>query len=49
MLKELLYWSDQALSYLSLKRLSVGLNEEEHRLLEGLQGAADQAKREVGH
>ncbi len=42
--EELLYWSSQVLSYLNLKRLSIGLNEEEHRLLNGLQGAIKQAK-----
>jgi len=43
--EELLYWSSQVLNYLNLKRLSVGLNEEEQRLLDGLQGAIKQAKK----
>lgn len=42
-MEELLYWSNQVLRYLNLKRLSIGLNEEEQRLLDGLQGAVDRA------
>jgi len=45
--EELLYWSGQVLSYLNLKRLSIGLNEEERRLLDGLQGAVEQAKQNM--
>lgn len=41
--EELLYWSNQVLKYLNLKRLSIGLNDEEQRLLSGLQGAVDRA------
>lgn len=42
-MEELLVWSNQVISYLNLKRLSIGLNEEEQRLLNGLQKAANQA------
>jgi len=42
-MEELLVWSNQVISYLNLKRLSVGLNLEEQRLLSGLQGAINQA------
>lgn len=39
----LVFWSYQVLRYLNLKRISVGLNEEEKRLLNGLEAAIDQA------
>lgn len=45
-MEELLFWSHQVLRYLNLKRLSIGLNEEEKRLLDGLQGAVDRAIRQ---
>lgn len=45
-MEELLFWSNQVLRYLNLKRVSVGLTEEEQRLLEGLQGAIEQAMRQ---
>lgn len=44
-MEELLYWCNETLRYLNLKRLSIGLNAEEQRLLAGLQGAVDQARR----
>ena len=40
-MEELLLWSNQVLRYFNLKRVSVGLNEEEQRLLTGLQEAVD--------
>ena len=40
-MEELLLWCNQVLRYLNLKRLSVGLNQEEQRLFIGLQGAVD--------
>lgn len=40
-MKELLFWSKQVLQYLDLKRLAVGLNDEEQRLFKGLQEAVD--------
>ncbi len=42
-MEELLVWSNQVLRYFDLKRLSVGLNEEEQRLFRGLQEAVDRA------
>ena len=45
-MEELLLWSYRVLQYLNLKRISVGLNEEEKRLLNGLQGAVDRAIRQ---
>ncbi len=42
-MEELLFWCDQVLRYLDLKRVSIGLNEEEQRLLDGLQEAVDKA------
>lgn len=42
-METLVFWSYQVLRYLNLKRISVGLNEEEKHLLNGLQGAVDQA------
>lgn len=45
-MEELLLWCNQVLRYLNLKRIAIGLNEEEQRLLNGLQGAVDQATRQ---
>lgn len=45
-MEDMLFWSHQVLRYLNLKRISVGLNEEEKRLLNGLQGAVDRATRQ---
>lgn len=45
-MEELPYWCNQVLRYLNLKRLSVGLTQEEQRLLSGLQEAVDKA---AGH
>ncbi len=45
-MEELLFWSHQVLRYLNLKRVSIGLNEEEKRLLNGLQGSVDRATRQ---
>jgi len=45
-MEELLFWCNQVLRYLNLKRIAIGLNEEEQRLLNGLQGAVDQATRQ---
>ena len=45
-MEELLSWSYQVLRYLNLTRISIGLNEEEQRLLDGLQGAVDRATRQ---
>lgn len=42
-MEDLLLWCNQVLRYFNLKRLSVGLNEEEQRLLTGLQEAVDRA------
>lgn len=42
-IEELLFWSNQVCQYLNLKRLAVGLNQEEQQLLDGLQGAVDRA------
>ncbi len=39
----LLFWCNEVLHYLNLKRVSVGLNEQEQRLLRGLQEAVDRA------
>jgi hypothetical protein len=44
-MEELLVWSNQVLRYFDLKRLSIGLNEEEQRLFRGLQEAVDRATR----
>lgn len=42
---ELLSWCNEVLRYFNLKRVSVGLNEEEQRLLTGLQQAVDRVTR----
>ncbi len=42
-MEELLFWSNEVLRFFNLKRVSVGLNEEEQRLLRGLQEAVDRA------
>lgn len=42
-MEELLFWCNQVLAYLNLKRVSVGLTEEEQRLLIGLQQAVNRA------
>lgn len=42
-MEELLFWCNQVLRYLNLKRVSIGLTEEEQRLLDGVQGAVDRA------
>ena len=42
-MEELLFWANEVLRYFNLKRVSVGLNEEEQRLLTGLQEAVDRA------
>ncbi|CAA9582792.1 hypothetical protein AVDCRST_MAG81-3299 [uncultured Synechococcales cyanobacterium] len=44
-MEELLYWSNQVVRYLNLKQLSVGLNDEEQRLLSGLQTAVNRANK----
>jgi hypothetical protein len=43
-MEELLSWCDQILEYLNLKRVSVGLTEEEQRLLTGLQQAINNTR-----
>jgi hypothetical protein len=43
-MEELLFWCNQVLEYLNLKRISVGLTAEEQRLLLGLQQAVDRAR-----
>lgn len=40
---EQVFWSKQILQYFTLKRLSIGLTEEEQRLFNGLQAAVDRA------
>lgn len=40
-MEELLFWCNEVLHYLALKRVSVGLNEQEQRLLNGLQEAVN--------
>lgn len=42
-MEELMLWCNEVLRYFNLKRVSVGLNEEEQRLLTGLQEAVDRA------
>lgn len=44
-MEELLLWCNEVLRYFNLKRVSVGLNEEEQRLLTGLQEAVDRVTR----
>lgn len=44
-MEELLSWCNEVLRYFNLKRVSVGLNEEEQRLLTGLQEAVDRVTR----
>lgn len=44
-MEELLYWGHQVVQYLNLKRLSIGLNDEEQRLLNGLQEAMDRVNK----
>lgn len=39
--EDLRFWRDQVLRYFRLKRLSIGLNEAEQHLLDGLQGTVD--------
>ena len=38
---ELIFWNQQILKYFNLKRIAIGLNKEEQRLLDGLQKALD--------
>ena len=38
---ELIFWNQQILKYFNLKRIAIGLNEEEQRLLDGLQKALE--------
>ena len=40
-MEDLIFWNYQVLQYLYLKRLAIGLNEEEQRLADGLQKAVD--------
>ncbi len=46
-MEDLLFWAKQVLGYLNLKRLSIGLNLEEERLLSGLRGAIDKSDEEA--
>ena len=38
---ELIFWNRQILKYYNLKRIAIGLNEEEQRLLYGVQKALE--------
>ncbi len=38
---ELIFWNQQILKYLNLKRIAIGLNTEEQRLLDGVRKVLD--------
>ena len=40
-MENLLYWCGRVVQYFTIKRVSIGLTETEHQLLEGLQEAVD--------
>lgn len=44
-MEDLMFWSKQVSGYLNLKRLSIGLNDEEERLLNGLLSAVDTTRK----